>query len=507
MDGLLNPVLDGSAAAEALGLGAALGLVVVLRLALPPSGKALARQPAILLGAHVAAFAADRLAPPASLAHRVLGPLALLLLLLSAGRSAVLLVLDVALGRRRERPLPRIFRDILQGLVYAGLGIATLRTAGVEISSLLATSALLTAVVGLSLQDTLGNVFAGLAIQVQPPFEVGDWIAFDAEPKHIGRVVEINWRATTLVTLDEVEIIVPNGSLAKAAIVNYTRPTKAARRSVYVAAPYSVPPAEVQRIILEAIADAPGVVRDPPPSVVTNLFGEYGIEYWVRFFTDQFHRRDGVDGGVRDRIWYALRRARVEIPYPHRTIDVHEVTEETNARELAELSADRDRALGGVDIFRVLPDDERRLLAEMAEHRLYAPGETVVRQGDESSELYVIEHGEVEVTVRRPGEARELALARLGPGKFFGEMALVTGAARQATVRAATPCQLLAVGRDALQRILERAPDLAERISVVLAERQAELDVRAAPAAEGAGGATSERRNELLGRIRKFFSL
>src|SRR5262249_19609877 len=162
--------------------------------------------------------------------------------------------------------------------------------------------------------------------------QVGDWIQFDAELKHIGRVVEINWRATKLVTLDEVEISVPNATLAKAPITNFTQPTPVARRSVYVFAPYSVPPLQVHRIILDAIRDAPGLVAEPAPSVVTNQFGEYGIEYWVRYYTDQFDKRDRVDGGVRDRIWYALRRADVEIPYPHRTIEIHEVTEESSAR-------------------------------------------------------------------------------------------------------------------------------------------------------------------------------
>jgi CRP-like cAMP-binding protein len=247
------------------------------------------------------------------------------------------------------------------------------------------------------------------------------------------------------------------------------------------------------------------VVKDPAPSVVTNLFGEYGIEYWIRFFTAEFHRRDIVDGGVRDRIWYALRRADVEIPYPHRTIDLHEVTEESTARELDRLRQGRDRALRCVDIFRVLSDAERHGLAEHAIHRLFAPGEIIVRQGDDSTELYVIERGEVVVSVDRAGTAVEVA--RLGSGKFFGEMALVTGDRRQATVRAATSCQLLGVGGDALRPLLERAPDLAERIGAVLAERQAELEVRTAAAEEAEADREARAQRDLVKRIRQFFAL
>ena len=308
-------------------------------------------------------------------------------------------------------------------------------------------------------------------------------------------------------TLDELEVIVPNAALAKAPIRNFTRPTAATRRSVYVLAAYGTPPAEVHRVILDAIADVPGVLRSPAPTVVTNQFGEYGIEYWVRFFTEQFHRRDAVDGAVRDRIWYALRRARVEIPYPRRTLEVHQITEESSARERERELTERAAAIRCVDILRVLEADEQRALAEMSEHRLYAAGEIIVRQGDETSELYVIERGDVVVTVPRAGS--DVVVARLGKGKFFGEMALVTGDRRQATVRAATACQLLEVGREALQHVLARSPDLAERISAVLAERQAELGAHAAETEDGPDAEARQTQSQqmLLAKIRSFFAL
>ncbi|APR76568.1 Potassium efflux system KefA protein / Small-conductance mechanosensitive channel [Minicystis rosea] len=492
--------------AEIVAILVAAALAVVVRMALGSAGIRLSRQPLAWLAAHVATFMIYQLVPSFEGARRLLGPVALLLLLLSVGRSAVLLVVDFLVGRRFGRPLPQIFRDIIQGVVYATIALATLNAAGVEPGSLLTTSALLTAVVGLSLQETLGNLFAGLAIQMQRPFEVGDWIQFDGEPRNIGRIIEINWRATTVLTSDEIEVIVPNASLAKAPIRNFTRPTAAARRSVYVSAPYDIPPADVQRIILAATVGAPGVLADPPPSVITNQFGEYGIEYWVRFFTDQFHAREAVDGAVRDRIWYALRRARVEIPYPHRTLEVHQITEETSARAREKELAEREAAIRCVDMLRVLAPAEQRALAEMSEQRLYAAGEVIVRQGDVSSELFVIERGEVVVAVNRGGN--DVVIARLGEGKFFGEMALVTGDRRTATVRAATSCQLLEVSRDALRTVLSRSPDLAERVSSVLTERQAQLDEHLATEIDGMDEARmTQSQQQLLVKIRRFFTL
>src|SRR5262249_52675301 len=130
------------------------------------------------------------------------------------------------------------------------------------------------------------------------------------------KVLEINWRATKIVTLDEVELIIPNGTLGKAQINNFSKPTGLSRRSGDVHAPHHAPPQRVSQVILSAIADSWGVLKQPPPSVVTNAFDERGVQYWVRFFTTEFGRRDLVDGGVRDRIWYALQRNGIAIPPP-----------------------------------------------------------------------------------------------------------------------------------------------------------------------------------------------
>src|SRR6185436_2525909 len=110
-------------------------------------------------------------------------------------------------------------------------------------------------------------------------------IQFDEQLHHVGRVIEVNWRATKVQTLDEVEVIIPNATLAQAPIRNFSKPHAYSRRSVFVTAPYHVPTRQVQRLILDAISDAAGVLRQPPPSVVTHAFTESGVEYWIRYFT------------------------------------------------------------------------------------------------------------------------------------------------------------------------------------------------------------------------------
>ena len=496
--------LESLANLESFGVAFALLLAVVVYLLAPRASQRHVRLPLVLLALHLVATALERTLPAAPGTRTFLAFVALLLLLASIGRSLVLLVLDVVLGRRFVRPLPRIIRDITQGVVYIVVLLAALRSAGVEPGSILTTSALLTAAIALSLQETLGNMVAGLAIQVQRPFDEGDWIQFDSDAKHVGRVLEINWRATKVLTLDEVEVIVPNATLAKAPIVNFTKPTKVSRRSLYVPVPATVPPHLVQAAVLEALAGAPGVLADPAPSVVTNAFTDGNIEYWVRFFTDQFDKRDGVDGGARDRVWYALARAGMTVGVPARKVHLHEISADTRAREEEERTAARARSLENVDFLSVLPAADKARLARESRLRLYAAGELIVRQGETSGELFVVDEGEVTV-VRQQGRA-ETELARLGKGKFFGEMALMTGEPRAATVKAAGPCTLLVLDRPELRALLEASPDVAEHISHVLAERQAAL-ADAAASREPSPDSVQERSSLLLGRIRKFFSL
>lgn len=487
-----------------VGIVIAAVLVLVLRVLLPPHERPRVRMPLVLLLAHVGVVFARGFVEVDTAAQRALGVLALLLLMLSIGRSAFLLLVDYVLGRRVVHPLPRIIRDIIQGLIYAAVAIFALRAAGVEPGSLLTTSALLTAVIGLSMQETLGNMFAGLAIQMQRPFEVGDWIQFDSSPENVGRVVEINWRATKVQTNEQVEVIVPNGTLAKAPIRNYTKPSPVVRRSAFVQAPYDAPPGRVRELILDGLRGAPGVLQEPPPSVVTHGFQDSGIEYWVRYFIDRYDQRDTIGSGVRDRIWYAFSRGGISIPFPIRTVHLHQA-ELSETRALQARFEHRKRILGCVDFLAALPAPALDVLVERSRVRRFGPGELVIRQGDPGDEMFIIDRGTVAIV--RTTEEGEVGLARLGPGGFFGEMSLTTGERRTATARADTESELLVVGKDALHEVLEQAPDLAHTISEIVAARQVELEESAALSQRVPGEAVEEKQSVLLSRIKSFFKL
>jgi small-conductance mechanosensitive channel/CRP-like cAMP-binding protein len=462
--------------------------------------------PSVFLGVHVSLLAVAIPVPDAELHHSPIRFFSLTLLLLAGGRAGFLLIMRAVVGRRRRVPVPQIIQDIGQVLVYFGVLFAVLRAAGVELGSLLTTSALVTAVIGLSLQETLGNLFAGLAIQAQRPFEVGDWIQVGEDATSVGRVVEINWRATRIHTIDQVEITVPNGALARSSMRNYSRPTDVVRRSVLISLGATFAPAEAHKLFLAAVADVPGVLKEPPPDALTIGFSDRGVDYRIRYYLTEFDRREPIDSLVRDRIWYALSREGHEIPGANRTVFLHETGRAAREEQREEGVARKEVALRAVHFLAGMPDGAIHMLAEGAQRRVYTVGETIIREGEPGNELFVLLAGEVEVLVGRDsgGKAR---VATLGPLHFFGEMSLMTGEPRRATIRAMAPTTLLVIGKRELSPVLLEHPELAETISRVLAERELHLDSLTERSDEERTSLVLVRSGELLTRIRTFFSL
>jgi small-conductance mechanosensitive channel/CRP-like cAMP-binding protein len=503
----LTEVVLGNLVAVAIGLGIAVALLALLAVAVPKVDRSRALRTPLLLLALYALAAIIRLPfDPATPHGRVMRLVAIFLFLLCTGRAAFVLVVDVLIGARLSRPLPRIIRDIIQGLVYFGALVIVLRGAGVEPGSLLTTSALLTAVIGLSLQETLGNLFAGLAIQAQRPFEVGDWIHVDAGGGMIGRVIEINWRATTVLTLSQIELIIPNATLAKTTIQNFTKPTKIARRTVEVIAPYDASPSSVEQALLSATYAVPGLLTSPPPNVIMQGFGDRGIVYLLNFWIDDFALRDRLESAVRQRIWHAFKRAELAIPYPQRVMYVHNISAKARAADAQAEVQRRLHALGNVDFLAALPAPALERLAALSRSRWFMAGEVILRQGDAGSTLYIVEKGEVSVLVGR-AEASVMEVARLGPGKFFGEMSLMTGERRAATVQATLDCELVEVGKEAFHEILAADPRLVEQVSQVLTERQLALEENIHARTHRTRADAEAKSSALLEKIRQFFSL
>ena len=241
----------------------------------------------------------------------------------------------------------------------------------------MATTAVGAVVIGLALQDTLGNLFAGLAIQIEKPFRVGDWVTMGGQD---GIVSEITWRATKMRTKAGNFVVVPNSMLAKDTIINYCQPTRSLRLHVDVGASYDVPPNVVKEVIREALQSAPELSHERSPEVLLVDFGDSSIMYRVRFWVSDFETDERAKDLVRSLIYYAFRRNNITIPYP---IQVEMSADEGGVVPVrGAVGADM---LASVPLFaRSRPRSERRCWPSRG--RCSTPrGEAIVRQGQPGS--------------------------------------------------------------------------------------------------------------------------
>jgi small-conductance mechanosensitive channel/CRP-like cAMP-binding protein len=410
---------------------------------------------------------------------------------LTFGLAIINIVISLLFNPWREsRPSDR-FPAILQDVTLIALFaiVAVLMN-----EELLTTSAVGAVVVGFALQDTLGNLFSGLAIQIEKPYRVGHWIAVgDRE----GQVQEITWRATKLRTKAGQFLIVPNGVMSKEAILNYSEPIVPTRVEVEVGASYLTPPNEVKSALREALANAPLALTNPPPNVMLREFGGSAITYVVQFWVGDYAVDQQARDQVRTNVWYTFRRHNIEIPWP---IQIQYTREEGPQRAETEVQTAAG-LLNTIDLFSSLPPDSRLTLARAANEHIFCAGEAIVRQGDAGSSMYVVVSGRARVMLEPSGQE----VAVIAPGGIFGEMSMLTGEPRTATVRAVDDVRVLEITAERFREIALERPGLVEHISTVVAVRRAGLGEARAAATANSPVATAPRT--LLGRIQQFLRL
>ncbi|MES1166036.1 MAG: mechanosensitive ion channel family protein [Verrucomicrobiota bacterium] len=482
---------------------ALLVVLVALRFVVAPDDRGRLRAGIFFVGVYLASLFLVSVFFPLAAAgaavsphHYTLRVLARLLFCFGAVLTAGLVVFDLILARRR---IPRILRDLCQGIGYLIAAFLVLTGAEVDVTKIFTASVLTTAVIGLALQETLGNVAAGLALQVERDFDVGDWIRIDERIS--GQIREVRWRATSLVTKNGDLILVPNGLVARAVLTNFSRPTTAHRQWIFVRMHFRHPPAQVREVVLEGVRSVEGIRREPAPDCLLWEFKEDAVTYAIRYWIDDFQRDDPMDAEVRSLIWYALHRAGMEIPFPARNIHVTEMTEDRVQRKLDEDYARRVDALSRVDVFRALDAEKIDRLARRLRLVPFGPGEVILRQGEPGDSLYVLRSGEVAVRLAVKGVQREVTT--LSAGQFFGEMSLMTGESRSATIVAKTDVQCYVVSKEAFQEILESKPELAASISEILAQRQVILGT----SAETLPPTNRHEPQQLLSKIAAFFGI
>lgn len=358
---------------------------------------------------------------------------------------------------------------------------------------LITTSAVGAVVVGFALQDTLGNAFAGLAIQSEKPFRVGHWIRVaDFE----GRVAEVTWRATKLRTKTGNFVIVPNNVVAKEAIINFSEPVAPTRLEVEVGASYLASPNDVKSAIRDAMRNCPRVLEAPAPDVVLVGFDASAITYRARFWVDDYERDEAARDQVRTAIYYAFGRHGIEIPYP---IQV-EYSREWPEPDARTRQRQRETMIAHVDLFSSLTEQQRAAIAAATTTRTYGDGEAIVRQDEAGQSMYVICSGRAAVVL----EPERTEVAVIERGGYFGEMSLLTGEPRTATVLARGDVVVLEIEAEAFRQLGTDSPTAVEQIAVAALTRREQLDqVRAA----ARGSAVAEAPATFISRMKRFLGL
>jgi len=445
-------------------------------------------------------FALDLAATPSSVAKTDWARMAAAVgeILVLWGLISLLFAAANLAARRRRSHFSTIFKDILMLLLYGVVTLAVLRVDfQVDPTPLLASTAVVAVVAGLALQESLGNIFSGLTLQLSKPFAPGDWVR---SGNHVGRVQGIGWRSTAVVTRSNEKLEIPNSTLAKDVLVNYSNGVVGDEISIGLS--YGAPPNYVREVILETLRGTPTVLQNPGPQIFTWNYGDsavqYRIKYWISDYTDSEYVRDAVA----TRMWYALRRNEIEIPYPVRTLRMHPDSSAGVGAEAFEREIMAE--LRGVDFLRGLRDEELRMLLPEVTVLKFGAGEVIVREGDQGDSLYLIRDGAVEV-VAMTGDGKQVHIRDLKRPAFFGEIALMTGEARNATIRARSDAELLEIGRNGFTDLFRAHPETAAQIGEVIALRMSETRelLAAAPHEDG----VQTRARWLIGKMRSVFNL
>jgi len=409
---------------------------------------------------------------------------------------------DAYFEKKRQTPIPHFMRQVVAMFVYliALLLVLSVYNAETQLKGLLATSGVAVIVLGFAMQDLFGGIVAGIALQISKPYKVGDWLKVQDQ---FAEVMEINWRSTRLRTNDAIYLDIPNYSIARTTIINLHYPTQIHAMRLRVGVDYEVPPNRVKDALLRAATSAEGVVPTPPVRVYVMDFAESAVLYEIKFSMGNHQAYNEICDAIRTNIWYEFKRQRITIPFPIRTLHV----QRHRARSVPEGHAEAQAILRGEPLFDCLNDAQLDNVLHSARIHRYGRGERVIEEGAEGNSMFIMLRGSAHVSVLRNGSGIRLGVLR--SGDCFGEMSLLTGEPRSATIRAEEDCEVLEISHEAMAEVLRDSPQCLTQLSDLLAKRKLEGEgiVKGATQPQDQGTKESEYRASFLQRLRAVFEL
>jgi small-conductance mechanosensitive channel/CRP-like cAMP-binding protein len=412
-------------------------------------------------------------------------------------------VWDFYFEKKRQTPIPNFLREVVGGFIFLIVLLLILSYgyhAETQLKGLLAGSGLVAIILGFAGQNLFAGIIGGISIQINRPYKVGDWLKVGDT---YGEVREINWRSTRLCTNDQIYLDIPNNEMVSHQIVNLHYPTETHAMRVRVGIDYNVPPNRVKDVLGRAAQKAKNVLPNPPVRVYLVDFSDYAMTYEIKFFMGNHSRINETNDSIRTNVWYELKRQGISIPLPTRTLHV----ERKKATRVQEDQAEAFSILRGEPLFDCLTEDQLSQMVNQARLKLFGRGEPVIEEGAAGDSMFVMLRGAANVLVSKNGS--KIQVAKLSAGDCFGEMSLLTGEPRSATVRADGDCYVMEIGKPVMAEVLSSAPSCMEQLSQLLAQRRMETEGILKEASGTDDHALTERQYtaNFLNRLRTFFQL
>lgn len=385
--------------------------------------------------------------------------------------------------RRVPFPLPKVLHSFILLVLYLIFLFVILNgVLGINITPFLATSAVLTMILGLALQGVLGNIFSGLSVHIADTLTNGDWIKVGASSE--GRVIETNWRETKIIDRNSNIVVIPNNVIASEILVNYSQPNKNSALHFPVKVSFDAPPASVLRALKAAASDIPDILSSPAPEIQMKGYDDFGVSYVLKFWISDYSRKNSILSKAGQLIWYKLKREGIEIPIPlsDKVTDILKSVQGQKGISVGQEELERNfKDLKNSQFFQFLksdtpgekiPDAQIRELAGTVRRKRYMAGEILFRQGDEGESCYIAVSGRLKGIIsyveNKKSYSKELFIE---PGGLFGEMSLFTGMPRIASGYIEEESELLEITAFDFAQLLAKNPEFADKVAEIVSSR------------------------------------
>ncbi len=360
----------------------------------------------------------------------------------------------------------RLAQDLVIGVIYLGAGLALIANVfSLPVGTLIATSGAFAIVLGLALQSTLNDVFSGIALNLGRPYAVGDWIVLEGGFQ--GRVVETNWRSTHLINGTDDLVVLPNSTLAKARLVNLTRPEETHGVSITVRFLPTRTPAAIEETMRTVLLSSFAILKTPPPSALVVGIDSHAVEIELTFRVRGFSAAGAAKSELYDLIYRHARANGLRLAAP-RDVTVQHPEASVEAQSVKHPGTPW-RLLESIPLFATLTDDEKDALASSMTRHTYQKGSVITSQGSKLSSLMIMRTGVA--ALQRLENGHTVELARLSPGDLFGERGVLVDAAEAADTTALTFVVIYEITKEDLAAVMRDRPALAEELGTLLSRR------------------------------------